>query len=172
MENDDILNKINGAKEQFYSDNSKNSLFKKKQKFECANSIMTKFNEQEVYANIFIVKDDIILFNYPVFKIVANPEIYLNMANYIFMIADELIVKYGAYKLYVNCTGITVSAIERYKDFASVVSKKGLENGKNLLKKMDIIQIHNAPSFVDYGLQVIVPIVDNNLWHKINIVKL
>ena len=56
MEQDDILNKINGAKEQFYSGNQKNSFFKKQQKFDCATSIMSNLNETEVLSNVFIVK--------------------------------------------------------------------------------------------------------------------
>lgn len=171
MEQDDILNKINGAKEQFYSGNQKNSFFKKQQKFDCATSIMSNLNETEVLSNVFIVKDDIIIFNYPVFKTIAHPDLYDRMAEYIFIISTNLIDTYGTYNFYVICTGITVSAIERYKDFVSVVSKKGLENGKGLLNKMLSVQIYNPPSFVDYGLKVLIPLVDNNLWSKINIIN-
>lgn len=171
MEQDDILNKINGAKEQFYSGNPKNSFFKKQQKFDCATSIMSSLNETEVLSNVFIVKDDIIIFNYPVFKTVAHPDLYLRMAEYIFTISTNLIDTYGTYKLYILCTGITVSAIERYKEFVSVVSKKGLENGKGLLNKMDSIQIHNPPSFIDNSLKILIPLVDNNLWSKIRIIN-
>jgi len=171
MEQDDILNKINGAKEQFYSGNQKNSFFKKQQKFDCATSIMSNLNETEVLSNVFIVKDDIIIFNYPVFKTVAHPDLYLRMAEYIFSISANLIDTYGTYKLYILCTGITVSAIERYKDFVSVVSKKGLANGKGLLNKMVSIQIHNPPSFIDNSLKILIPLVDNNLWSKISIIN-
>lgn len=171
MEQDDILNKINGAKEQFYSGNQKNSFFKKQQKFDCATSIMSNLNVTEVLSNVFVVKDDIIIFNYPVFKTIAHPDLYIQISEYLFSISTNLIDTYGTYKLYIICTGITVSAIERYKDFVSVISKKGLENGKGLLSKMVSIQIYNPPSFVDYGLKVIIPLVDNNLWNKISIIN-
>ena len=171
MEQDDILNKINGAKEQFYSGNPKNTFFKKQQKFDCAASIMSNLNETKVFSNIFIIKDDIIIFNYPVFKSVAHPDLYFRMAEYIFEISIKLIDTYGKYKLYILCTGITVSAIDRYKEFISVVSKKGLENGKGLLNNLESIQIHNSPSFIDHGLKVIIPLVDNSLWSKISIIN-
>jgi len=170
-DDDDILKKINGAKEQFYSSNQKNSFFKNQQKFNCANSIMSSLNQTEVFSNIFMVKDDVLLFNYPVFKTVAHPNLYLSMAEYMFEISLNLIDKYGFYNLYINCSGITVSAIDRYKDFVSVASKKGLEDGRGLLSKINIIQIHNPPSFVDYGLKVLIPIVDNNLCNKIQIIN-
>ena len=170
MEHDDILQKINSAKEQFYSGTQKNTFFKKQQKFDCASSVMSGLNELDVFSNVFIVKDDAILFNYPIFKTVANPVYYEKMADYLFMISSQIIETYGSYTILVNCTGVTISAIERYKDFVSMVSKKGLENNKGLLTKLNSIHIHNPPSFIDHGLKIIIPLVDNNLWNKINIV--
>jgi hypothetical protein len=171
MEQDDILDKINSAKEEFYSSNNKNNIFKKKQKFNCANSIMSTVNESDVFANVFIVKDDTILFNYPVFKLIASPELYLKMAEHILEITEQIVIVYGKYNMHFNCSGVTVSAIERYKDFVSIVSKKGLDNGKNLLNKLDKVHIHNSPSFIDYGLKVFIPMVDNNIWNKLVIVS-
>ena len=171
MEQDDIMSKINSAKEQFYSDHQKNMFFKKQQKFDCATTVMSGLNENQVFANIFATKDDIIFFNYPLFKTVANPEYYEKMADYLFMMSSNLIETYGTYQIFVNCTGITISAVERYKDFVIVVSKRGLNNDKGLLKKLSIIHICNPPSFVDHGLKILIPLVDNNLWTKICIVQ-
>ena len=169
MDDDDILQKINSAKEQFYSETPKNTFFKKQQKFDCASSVMSGLNEADVFSNIFIVKDDAILFNYPVFKTVANPEYYDKMADYLFDISSRIIQTYGSYTILVNCTSVTISAIERYKDFVSVVSKKGLANNKGLLIKLNSVHIFNPPSFVDHGLKILVPLVDNSLWDKIKI---
>jgi hypothetical protein len=170
MEQDDILQKINSAKEQFYSGNQKNSFFKKQQKFDCASSVMTGLNEFEVFSNVFFVKDNFIMFNYPLFKTVANPEYYLKMADHLFEISSQLIDSHGCYNIHVNCTGITISAVERYKDFVIAVSKRGLNNNRGLLARLNCVHIYNPPSFVDYGLKIIIPLVDNNLWNKINIV--
>ena len=131
---------------------------------------MSTVNESDVFANVFIVKDDTILFNYPVFKLIASPELYLKMANYILEITEQIVSAHGKYNMHFNCSGVTVSAIERYKDFVSIVSKKGLDNGKNLLNKLDKVHIHNSPSFIDYGLKVFIPMVDNNIWNKLVIV--
>ncbi len=167
MNDDDLLNKINGAKEQFYNNTQKNSFFKKQQKFDCATSIMSNFDETEVFSRIFVVKNNSIIFNYPLFKTIAHPQLYEKMSNYIFEICSSLV----AYDLHIECTGVTVSAIERYKDFVSIVSKQGLANGTGLIKQMNIVYIHNPPSFIDYALQVIIPIVDASLWNKIQLVQ-
>jgi hypothetical protein len=171
MEQDDIMSKINSAKEQFYSDHQKNTFFKKQQKFDCATTVMSGLNENEVFANVFAVKDDIIFFNYTMFKTVAHPEYYQKMADYLFMISSNLIDTYGSYRIFVNCNGMTISAVERYKEFVSVVSKRGLTNNKGLLAKLSIIHICNPPSFIDNGLKILIPLVDNNLWTKISIVQ-
>jgi hypothetical protein len=171
MENDDIMSKINSAKEQFYSDNQKNTFFKKQQKFDCATTVMSGLNENDVFSNVFSVKDDVIFFNYNLFKTVAHPEYYSKMAEYIFMISSNLIFTYGSYRIFVNCNGVTISAIERYKDFVTVVSKMGVTNDKGLLTKLSVVHIYDPPSFVDHGLKILIPLIDNNLWSKICIMK-
>ena len=79
---DDILKKINGAKQDFYQSNQKNILFKNKQKFDCAASIMSNINEEEVFKNIIQIENDFLIMNYPVFKLVANPSNYEKMAHF------------------------------------------------------------------------------------------
>jgi hypothetical protein len=170
MDDDDILKKINSAKTDFYNDNQKNLFFKNKQKFDCAASIMTSFNEDEVFKNAFSVTDNIIIFNYPIFKLIANPEYYFKMAIYIFKITENILSVHSNYDIHLICTGVTISAIERYKEFVKVVSQTGLANGKNFLKSLNKISIINSPSFVDYGLKIIIPIVDLSLWNKIILV--
>jgi hypothetical protein len=171
MEQDDIMSKINSAKEQFYSDHQKNIFFKKQQKFDCATKIMAGLDLNDVLSKVFMVSEDAIVFNYTLFKSVAHPDYYPNMADYLFMISANLIDTFGSYRIVINCHGVTISAIERYKELVSMVSKKGLENDKGLLKKLSIIHICNPPSFVDHGLKILIPLVDNNLWTKISIIQ-
>ncbi len=169
MDDDEILKKINSAKEQFYSGTQKNTFFKKQQKFDCASSVMSVLNESDVFSNVFFVKDNSIMFNYPIFKTVANPIYYEKMADHLFKISSHIIETYGSYIIVINSTGVTISAIERYKDFVMTVSKKGLINNKGFLAKLTSIHIHNPPSFVDHGLKILIPLVDNSLWDKIKI---
>lgn len=171
MEHDDIMSKINSAKEQFYSDNHKNTFFKKQQKFDCATKIMAGLDLNDVLSKVFMVSEDAIVFNYTLFKSVAHPDYYPNMADYLFMTSSNLIDIHGSYRIFVNCNGITISAIERYKEFVSVVSKRGLDNNRGLLAKLNVVNICNPPSFVDHGLKIIIPLVDINLWSKICIVQ-
>ena len=163
---DDIMRKINGAKQEFYQSNQKNVLFKNKQKFDCAASIMANINEEEVFKNIFQIEDDFLIMQYPVFKLVANPENYERMANFIFRTTEKLLDKYEIYYVRVVTTGLTISAVERYKDFIKLVSKLGLNNNKGFLRRLSKIYIIDCPSFADYALKAVVPLIDNNLFSK------
>ncbi len=168
--NDPILMKINAAKTNFYASNQKNVLFKNSQKFTCAYNVMEGLDETEVFNRIFPTNCNEFMFNYKVFKIVAHPDIYERLGEHMFQTAKRLIQQYGKYNLIFDCTGITVSGIERYKDFVSTVSKQGLKRGENLLQQMEKIYVHNPPSFVNYGIQVLVPLVDPTLAQKIVII--
>ena len=163
---DDILRKINGAKQDFYQSNQKNMLFKNKQKFDCAASIMSNINEEEVFKNIIQIENDFLIMNYPVFKLVANPSNYEKMAHFVFKCTDEILLTNEIYNVRIITTGLTISAVERYKDFFKLVSDSGLKNGKGFLNKLDKIYIVDCPSFADYALKVIVPLIENSLFSK------
>ena len=164
---DPILMKIQAAKSDFYASNQKNVLFKKNQKFDCATNVMEGLDENEVFNRIFMTRNNEFVFNYAVFKTVAHPELYERMGEHMFKTAKRLIDTYGKYNLILDCNGITVSGIERYKDFVSTVSQQGLKRGANLLQSMEKIYIYNPPSFVNYGMQVLIPLVDPTLGQKI-----
>jgi hypothetical protein len=163
---DDILRKIKGAKQEFYQTNQKNILFKNKQKFECAASIMSNVNEEEVFKNIFQIENDNLIINYSIFKLIANPSNYEKMANFVFKTTEQILDKYEIYNVRVFISGLTISAVERYKEFVKLVSSMGLNNDKGFLKRLDKVYIIDCPSFVDYVLKSIVPLIDNNLFHK------
>lgn len=163
---DDILRKINSAKQDFYQSNQKNILFKNKQKFDCASSIMSNFDEEVVFGNIIKTEDDFLVMHYPVFKLIANPENYERLAYFIFRTTEKILEKYEIYYVRVVTTGLTISAVERYKDFIRLVSKLGLNNNKGFLKRLEKIYIVDCPSFADYALKAVVPLIDNNLFSK------
>jgi hypothetical protein len=85
------------------------------------------------------------------------------MANYLFSVTEQIIGTYSAYNLNVDLTGLTMSAIERYREFVVIVSGEGMRNGKGLLKHLNLVHVHNPPSFVEYLCSVVIPIVDPSI---------
>jgi hypothetical protein len=167
---DPILMKINEAKNNFYVSNTKNTFLKNNQKFHCATQVMSQIDETEVFKRVFPTNCNQFMFNYALFKTVAHPNIYERMGEHMFQTAKQLIAQYGTYDLIFDCAGITVSGIERYKNFVSMVANLGLQRGENLLKSMNKIYVHNPPSFLNYGLQILIPLVDPSLSEKIVII--
>jgi hypothetical protein len=167
---DDILEKIQKAKQDYYSDNHKNVFFKNKQKIECASQVVQQIDITLVFAQIISIQENRIIFNYPLFKLVANPSIYLELANRTFLITGEILKTYSNYDVIVNLQGITISAIERYKDFVRLISTEGLKNGNNFLKSLGHIYIENPPSIAEAGYKIVQPFLDPIITERIIII--
>jgi hypothetical protein len=61
---DDLLDKIQKAKQEYYSENQKNIVFKNKQKIECASHIVKQIDPNLVYAQILSIQENRIVFNF------------------------------------------------------------------------------------------------------------
>ena len=111
-----IAESLKKAQDDYYSNNKKNVFFKKEQKFECAESLSQQFDiHQIIAASVFVIPDtNRVYMDYPMFKMYANPENYLLIAQRFITIINELIHKYGVYEMHLNINGFTVSAAERY----------------------------------------------------------
>jgi hypothetical protein len=166
----DLLEKIQRAKQEYYSENQKNLFFKNKQKLDCASQIVQQIDPNLVFAQIIYLEKNQIIFNYPLFKLVATPSIYMDLANRAFFVTAEILRSYPNYDIYINLQGITISAVERYKDFISLVSSEGLKNGNNFLKSLNKVYLQNPPSFLESGYKMIQPILDPVITERIVII--
>jgi hypothetical protein len=156
----DILKKIESARNEYYTENQKNIFFKKQQKFDCAETITNNIDIDAIMPFIFKVEQNTIKINYNIFKSVASPVIYMKMATYLLQLTEAIINTYSTYNLHVDLAGLTMSAIERYRGFVSLVSGEGLKNGKGLLKHLEFVHVFNPPTFVEYLCSIVIPIVD------------
>lgn len=159
----DILSRIESARKNYYDDKPKNLVFKKQQKFDCAESITNNLDLAVVLPLLFRVDGNTIFVNYAVFKAIASPSIYMNMANYLFDTTQKIIESYSKYNLSLDLAGVTMSAIERYRAFVVLVSSEGMKNGRGLLKHLDLIYVHNPPTFVEYLCSIVIPIIDPSI---------
>lgn len=161
MNNEDaLLEKIQKAKQEYYSENQKNLFFKNKQKLDCASQIVQQIDPKLVFEQIITIEENRIGFNYPLFKLVATPSIYIDLANRAFEVTAKILKDYARYDVYINLQGITISALERYKDFISLISSEGLKNGNNFLKSLHKVYLQNPPSFLESGYKMIQPLLD------------
>ena len=174
MSTDDqnILNKINSMKSDYYSANSKNILFKNQQKFDCAQSIIQNIDLNALFNMIMkVTEQNHIHFNYSVFKTVMNPSIYMEFIYFIFKVNDDILKTCNSYEVYLDFKGLTMTGVERYKDFITLLSDQGKVNGKNFLEKLDHAYVINPPFMFSSMGKILLPLVDKIIKDKIVILS-
>ena len=163
----DILEKINALKGEYYSTNKKNILFKNDQKFDCANTIVQNMNMTELFNSIIQINNNEFLCNYSLFKTIINPTIYMDFIEFIFQINDKILQIYPTYNLYIDLKGLTMTGVERYKDFISLLSKEGQRNGKNFLQRLNHVYLTNPPFMIANIGKILLPLMDKVIKDKI-----
>jgi len=168
-EPDDILNQINMLKNNYYSSNTKNILFKNNQKFDCASSIVQNVDLNTLFSTIIRVDTNKMLFNYGIFKTVMHPNIYLSFISFIFETNERILKDYPTYEVHLDMKGLTPTGVERYKDFIQLLSKSGQQNNKNFLQKLNHIFIINPPFMIANISKIILPLLEQVIRDKIRI---
>ena len=150
-ESDEILEKIDELRNQYYTQNEKKLFFKKKQKLECANVIAQNFDiNMLIGSTVFIIPNtNHIYFNYPLFKTYAASSIYTNIINHTLDIINICIDTYGTFEMHVNMNTFSISAVERYHDAIRLFCDECLKNKKDYYKKIKNMHMYNIPSLFD-----------------------
>jgi hypothetical protein len=165
---DSILDKIDAIKNDFYSTNKKNILFKNQQKFECAESIIQNIDLNMLFNTVICVNENNqMCFNYIVFKTIINPSVYMGLIQYIFKINEKILEVCTSYDVYIDLKGLTMTGVERYKDFVSLLSEQGKINGKNFLEKLNNVYLLNPPFMISNIGKILLPLVDKIVKDKI-----
>ena len=163
----DILEKINALKGEYYSTNKKNILFKNEQKFDCANTIVQNMNRTELFNSIIQINENQFICNYSLFKTIINPTIYMDFIDFVFQINDQILQIHPTYNVCIDLKGLTMTGVERYKDFISLLSREGQRNGKNFLQRLNCIYIANPPFMIANISKILLPLVDKVIKDKI-----
>ena len=163
----DILEKINSLKSDYYTENKKNTFFKNNQKFDCANTIVQQMNKTDLFNGIIRIDENRLLFNYTMFKTIVHPDIYLDLIYFIFQQNDTILQTHTVYDVIVDFKGLTMTGVERYKGFVTLLSNEGQRNGKNFLQKLGKITIINPPFMVANVGKILLPLMDKSVKEKI-----
>jgi hypothetical protein len=159
-EHDNYLNTLQQLKTNYYESNTKNMLFRKQEKFNCASQIAQNIDMNQAFQRMVVVENDTLFLNYSIFKMVGSPAIYYDLTYHIFGVVEQMLSKYNKIHAVLDLKGLTISAVERYKDFVLMVSDEGIKNGKHFLNYVDKIYFQNPPSFLKQVLGVLLPLLD------------
>jgi len=173
MEFEDLENEIDKLKDEFYSSSSKNMFFKSKQKFECANQIMSKVPlETLLYKTCrYIPNEHLIYVDYTIFKSYATPEIFNLITDYIITVFSEFRQKYGHLTVAINLDTFTVSACDRYKTIIQIFCDKCFQQQNNFTQALRTFDIYNVPSTFETIKQIMTPFLLEEVKSKIRLYK-
>lgn len=166
-ETDDIMNKINSLKTGYYLENKKNIIFKNNQKFDCANTIVQNINKTELFNTIVTINENQMHLNYALFKTIIHPGIYTDFIYHIFQVNENILSNYLSFNVFIDCKGLTMTGVERYKDFITTMSLEGQKNKKDFLQKLGQIYIVNPPFMIANIGKILLPLMDKAVKERI-----
>ena len=155
-----ILEKIDSLKNNYYTENKKNTFFKNNQKFDCANTIVQQMNKTDLFNSIIRINENQLLVNYTMFKTIIHPDIYMDLIDFIFQQNDTILQTNAMYDVIIDLKGLTMTGVERYKDFITTLSLEGQRNGKNFLQKLGQVRIVNPPFMISNIGKILLPLMD------------
>jgi len=160
-EKNQLVEKIEKLKTDFYTENNKNIFFKKKQKMECANSISQQIDLEQLlnYTFCFIPNSNKIHIDYNIFKTYAHTDIFQIIVNKLIEVLNIYKNKYGCFEIYVNLDTVTISAFERYKELLLLFSKICNEDGLKYTEFLNRCVIYNSPNFIEHIKTIIYPML-------------
>ena len=154
-QNSDMLELLNKMKNEYYTNESKNTFFKNAQKEKCALSISKQIDFSELLQNMAytIPGTNKIYIDYPIFKSFANETNYGNIINYIIEQFVICIQRYNIYELHLNLKGFTISAAERYKSaiqlFCNQCCTTSSDGTNGFSQHLNNIYIYHTPSMME-----------------------
>jgi len=150
MSSQNLVEQLEQYKNEYYNENSKNVVFKTKQKMDCAAKIAAQVSLEDLLSKtMYIIPNtNKVFIDYTVFKIYAHPGIYDKIINYIQGLFNICIVNYDGFEAHVDLKSFTVSAAHRYKDIIDVFYQTALRNGTVYYKKLDVMYIYNTPTTI------------------------
>lgn len=168
-----ILNKMLSIQQEFYHQNKKNHFFKKSQKIDCAKEICKKIDVYEMIADsIYVIQQtNKIYIDYPIFKLYANPDNFDIIINHIINTCRYLVTYYKNFEVYINLQGLTVSAVERYKDIIKKYVSCCLNENTDFALLMTKLHILNSPSVIEMIIKIVKPMIDVNIVEKVHFYK-
>jgi len=156
-----VLTQITSFKNDYYSTNSKNRFFKKKQKDNLAKSVCENFDlETLITKSIYIISNTCkIYIDYPILKLYLNESNYSQLIDYIIHLYNVCIERYNYFDFHINLETFSVSAAERYKYIIESFSDRCLLQGTQYSEIMQKLYIYNTPQVMESIMMIFRPFI-------------
>lgn len=171
--NNSFQSKLEKLQKQYYTDNTKNIIFKSVQKIECANTINSTINKNELFKNtIYVINNtNKLYFDYPIFKTYASPNIFVELTEYIYLLIKNLIQKFNTYELHINWNTYSISAHERYKDLYTIFLNKYDVDSFNFHDNLNKLYVYFTPNIIQAVSGLMRPLIHPLVLNKIVLIN-
>lgn len=168
IDTDQFMQKISTMQNDFYSNTGKNTIFKNKQKIECASDICSKIGFEKLIQNTayIIPNTNIVYFDYIVFKMYANPENFVIIVNYVIELFQSCIEQYGNFETHLNINTFTISSFDRYKQIINIFCTKCFNNNTTYSQYLKCLVLYNSPNIIDTLTILIKPFIEQKVSYQ------
>lgn len=169
-----IRERITSIQNQYYSQNTKNRIFKKDQKLDCAHYVSKHISIDELIENTlyYVPNTNILIHDYTMYKTYIYPDIYPYFNNHFVNMFQYGIDNFKKVSLYIQSDTFTVSAFERYRDSIQHLIKI-VPHG--WVQYAESITLFNCPSMIENVLNLLYMLLDKetktNLKSKLTILS-
>jgi len=167
----EIVNKIKEIQDNYYSKNKKNTIFKNKQKLDCANAVCNAIPiDYLISQTIYIIPNtDKIFLDYTIFKLFANTDNFNQIIDNIFTEIKNCVESFSTFEIYINLDTFTVSALERYKVVIKDFIDKCISSNTRYSENIINLYICNVPKTFDAIIKTMKPFIEKQVYEKIKL---
>ena len=125
-------------------------------------------NFTQIFEGLSYIKNNSLIIEYKYFKYFASLYTYDIITNYIDNQLSNILTKYNTFTICINMKSISISDVDKHRNYISYISKFFSEKYPDLLHKC---YIYNAPYIFEKIFTMIRVFIDKETQSKINIVK-
>ena len=165
------LDQMAQLREAYYKENGKNTIFKNKQKFNCAEVVLQHIPIETLLKNTFwiVPGTNKVYFDYTVFKQFATPENYIYIVDEVLKSCSDCVSTYGNHEVHVNLETFTISAAHRYKDIITLFCDECMRRETHFTERLMGIHLYNTPQIIDNISALLMPLIPPEVRPKIRI---
>jgi hypothetical protein len=163
------LHQMAQLRDAYYKENGKNTIFKNKQKFDCAEVVLKHIPMDTLIKNTFwiVPGTNKVYFEYPVFKQYATPENYIRIVDEVLKACSDCVSTQGKHEVHVNLDTFTISAAHRYKDIITLFCDECLRRETHFTERLDGMHLYNTPKIIDNISALLMPLIPPEVRPKI-----
>jgi hypothetical protein len=153
----------------FYSFQNKHVFFRKSQKQDCANYVVTQIPLDTLLKRTImgISETNVIYMDYTVFKTYATSDNYVQIARCLLKYIQTTIETYGSFDLHMNLQSFSMSAAERYMEAIQLFCEECHKKDENYLDRMGNMYIYNTPNMVGMITTIIRKFTNDSIKEKL-----